>query len=482
MLRTAFWGITIVMNTRPILVTVATTAILVAVAVAQDSTDSGGKKKVEPPPEFDPALEVYYPKTAKRSSVTAVLLTHSEIRKEKLAEIRGRFLVSGMAVIEIQDQYRAWDSANSGKVIRMVEKSLGEKSAKDTKKKLLVVAIGRAGRCGLDIIDESHKRLAGAVLISVSPRTISPAAISLWAPRGEAWKLPMWVSVGTNVNGAANILLSWRRIAAVAPNDAQLTIDPRIGKGAGYVSPDKEIRKWIAALTVGKKPVKGPDRQAAAEHKYYARFARNLINALDKKTATVPGELLSKKERPMSINVAAPKGWVRFKKGERQYIDGERPYVQLYITPKVQGPLFARAMAAEFAGTGRELLADYSRRLTKKGFLVIQYTRGKVGLGHMEITSVLWPTANKWHRWLVLSYASGADKLRPAAPMLLVMDASEKPDVEKMAAAAKGMMGSLRAEWIGGKISNNSKNLENSAKPISPASGKRSAQPAGANR
>jgi hypothetical protein len=98
------------------------------------------------------------------------------------------------------------------------------------------------------------------------------------------------------------------------------------------------------------------------------------------------------------------------------------------------------------------LLADYSKKLSNKGFLVIQYTRGKVGQGYMEINSVLWPTTRKWHRWLVLSYACGADKFSPAAPMLLVMDATEKPDIETMAAAAKSMMNSIRVEWIGGKV------------------------------
>ncbi len=437
------------MKTMRMLITVAAATLCFAIAAAQDSTESSEKKKGDPPPEFDPAVEVYAAKTAKKCSVTAVLLTPSDLRKEQLAEIRGYFLTAGMDVIEFQDQLRAWDSADSGKVIRLAEKSLGEKNAKN---KLLVIAIGRAGPCGLNIIDENYKRLAGAVLISVSPRTVSPDAINLWAPRGDAWKLPIWVTVGTDVNGAANILLSWRQIAAIAPQESAMTIDTRIDKGAGYISPDDEINKWIASLAEGKKPARGPDRQMDAEYKFYSPFAKSLIAAVDRQAAADPGEVFSKQERPMSVEVAAPKGWVRVERGERAYSDGDSPYVQLYVTPKADGLLFARAMAAEFKGTGRELLADYSKKLSNKGFLVIQYTRGKVGQGYMEINSVLWPTTRKWHRWLVLSYACGADKLSPAAPMLLVMDATEKPDVETMAAAAKSMMNSLRVEWIGGKV------------------------------
>ncbi len=437
------------MKTIRILITVAAATLCFAIAVAQDSSESSDKKKIEPPPEFDPAVELHSAKTTNKCSVTAVLLVPSDMNKEQFAEIRGYFLTAGIDVIEFQDQLRAWDSARSDKVIRMAEKSLSEKESKN---KFLVIAVGRAGRCALDLIDESYDRLAGAVLISVSPRTVDPDAINLWAPRGEAWKLPIWVTVGTDVNGAANILLSWRQVAAVAPKESMLTIDTRIDKGAGYITPDGDIRKWIASLAEGKKPEKGTDRQFDAEQKYYAPFAKSLITAIDKHEAADPGEVFSKQERPMSVEVAAPKDWVRLGRGERAYSDGDSPYVQLYLTPKPEGLLFARAMAAEFTGTGRELLADYSKRLSNRGFLVIQYTRGKVGQGYMEINSVLWPTTEKWHRWLVLSYACGADKISPAAPMLLVMDATEKPDVETMAAAAKSMMNSIRVEWIGGKI------------------------------
>ena len=51
--------------------------------------------------------------------------------------------------------------------------------------------------------------------------------------------------------------------------------------------------------------------------------------------------------------------------------------------------------------------------------------------------------------WLVLTGAGAGNKKAPAAPMVVVMDASDTPDVNSMAAAMKRILPSISVVWKG---------------------------------
>jgi hypothetical protein len=111
--------------------------------------------------------------------------------------------------------------------------------------------------------------------------------------------------------------------------------------------------------------------------------------------------------------------------------------------------LFARANAAKWGADANGLLDQYERRLADGGFLAVRHSRWQAKGYSLQISSILWPTRGKWHRWLVLAAAGAGKKKSPAAPMVLVMDASDIPDVNQMAAAMKRILPGVSVRWKG---------------------------------
>ena len=400
---------------------------------------------------------------------TAALLTSTEAPADYAEGLEKLIAARGFHVITITNSPEGWQTTSGEEIVSLIDKAAKKVI---TSRRFLLVAMRHGGAVAMEVIDGSCERLLGAVLISVVPVSRTPEGIDLWAPRGKAWGLSIWAVVGTNTADAAQTLLMWRRIASVAPAEALLTVDTRLGKGAGEIQPDDAIARWLDDLAVGGKPRLGRDRQVENERKLFGPFVEALEDAMKDVPAAKPGRQFSKRERPMEIGIVAPEGWMRYEHGERAFKAEESPYVQIYLTPAAKGPLFARAIAAEWSGTAAALLDDYNSRLAHKGFLVIRYKQWKVGDKVMEMSSILWPTRDRWHRWLVLACAGPGRKAEPAAPLLLVMDASAKPNTAAMAAAAERMMGSIRLRWIGGAT----------AKPESPAAGRQSVPPAEQSR
>ena len=313
--------------------------------------------------------------------------------------------------------------------------------------RVVLVACPEAGPAVMKLADEHAQRIAGVVMISVVPWVRDGADIVLWEPSEKAWKTPVWVAAGTVGKDAGAILL-WRRIAANAPKGASLTIDPRIGAEAGKVEPDPAIDKWLAALAAGRKPEVGPDAQVVAETKRYQAAVGKLLDAMKKTPPADKGTHFSKGDGPMRISVTAPAAWQRVQRGERKYEAVQMPYEQIYLTPKPGSLLFARANAARWAGSADGLLDSYETRMRRAGFLTVRFKQWKTRGFAMQISSVLWPTRGKWHRWLMLVGAGPGAKNAPAAPLVTVMDASEKPDAASMAAAMKRILESTRAQWV----------------------------------
>jgi hypothetical protein len=315
--------------------------------------------------------------------------------------------------------------------------------------RIVVIASGEAGVAGMELMDRYPKRLSGLVMISTAPWARTPAGIQLWTPREAAGSIPLWATSGTRAKDAAATLLLWRRSAAIAPGNVSITIDPRIGKGPDEAQPDAAIEKWLAAIMTGEKPAAGPDQQAVGETKRYKTAAKRLHVAMGKVPAARGGRKFTKQEGPMCVSVGAPMNWLRATQGERKYQSDKMPYVQIYLTPRLGGLLFARVNAARWAGKSEALLDDYEARMRKAGFLTIRFHRWSARGFSLQISSAIWPSPTGWHRWLMLIGAGQASGHAAAAPLVFVMDASDKPDVTAMAAAMKHLLSSTSATWTG---------------------------------
>ncbi|MDP6045804.1 MAG: hypothetical protein QGG25_09360 [Phycisphaerae bacterium] len=313
--------------------------------------------------------------------------------------------------------------------------------------RILIVSPQSGGAAAISMIEKHPKRIAGAVMISVSPWVRRSESIKLWRPSKAAWSVPIWTTIPVNIKAGAPMLLLWRQISASRPEGASFTVDPRLQHGDK--EPDAGITKWISAVAGGKKPSVGPDRQALAEASRYKDAAKQLQTAMQVASPADVGPGFTKTEGPMVLRATAPDKWRRVERGERKYDSEERPFVQIYMSPKPGSMLFARANAAKWGRDSTGLLDQYERRLAEGGFLAVRLARWQAKGYSLQISSVLWPTRGKWHRWLVLTGAGAGNKKAPAAPMVVVMDASDTPDVNSMAAAMKRILPSISVVWKG---------------------------------
>jgi hypothetical protein len=341
-------------------------------------------------------------------------------------------------------------SAMAGAVAMSLRKGRAEARFFDPNR-VVVIAGPKGIGAALELLDRFGDRIDGAILISAAPVQRTDEAIQVWKPSKEAWKVPIWVTVGSSVKDAAQTLLMWRQVAAGAPKDACLTIDVRLDEAAGYVNPDPQIGKWFDAVAAGKTPAVGPDRQAEAERKTYGKPADELLDAFKNMPAAEPGAAVTKREPPVEVRAVAPKDWTRQERAERPYKTEDSPYVQLYLSSGRDSPLFARVCGAKWTGKAADLLADYDRRLAERGFLVVRYHQGDLGPKAYAISSILWPTKDKWHRWLVVSVAGDGSADSPAAPLVMVLDATKKPDTRAMAVAARLLAETAAVRWVGGE-------------------------------
>ena len=135
----------------------------------------------------------------------------------------------------------------------------------------------------------------------------------------------------------------------------------------------------------------------------------------------------------MQLTVIPPLKWAQDPRGEIKYDSEASPYTQIYITPEPGGELFARAQAGAWNQNANALIDDYFHKLATKGYLVTRYRSLAVGDGHAQIASILWPTENRWHRWLVATWAGAPSQ--GVAPMVIVMNSADEPDPTDMARA-----------------------------------------------
>ena len=222
---------------------------------------------------------------------------------------------------------------------------------------------------------------------------------------------------------------------------------PRLKSGDS--EPDRTVAIWLSAIARGNKPTPGTDRQVQQETKRYKAPAKQLLTAMQLAGTADSGEKFTKTDGPMSIKVTAPDKWRRFERGERKYDRDDMPYTQIYLSPRPGSMLFARVNAARWGGDANGLLDQYETRLGDRGYLTVRHSRWQAKGHSLQIFSILWPTRGKWHRWLVLAAAGAGRKNSPAAPLVLVMDASDIPDANQMAAVMKRVLPSVSVRWKG---------------------------------
>ena len=241
------------------------------------------------------------------------------------------------------------------------------------------------------------------------------------------------------------------------------TVDPRLERELGHVLPDKAILPWLRALQTGKQPQLGPDRQVEAERKQFASLAKKIRQAFQGTTPPLPtGDLETKKDGPFHITTRTPERWIRDREGEKSYAptgprvdpDGRtiaetpNPYAEIYLTPKRRGPFFIRVRAAKGNGDGKNILKEFERLVAAKGYLPVGIERWNDGTWTYDISLYLLAWEGKWQRWISFS---AANNNAPAAPLIMVMDATDTPDPNQMVAALKCMLQSTKIAWIGEK-------------------------------
>lgn len=317
---------------------------------------------------------------------------------------------------------------------------------------ILLICDQASAPLAMRFMDGYPKEMIGIVLISVSPIEITSRGLSLWSPRPESWTVPIWAIVGTGPKDAGKVLKMWRKLQSYAPAEASMTVDTRIGRGVGHLLPDESIVAWLQSAAAGEKPKPGIDQQAQEERKRFSILADAMAGIMEQtKSIARAGRTFTKTEGPFVISFVAPAGWERDLAGERKYnprglaadkdglpLDGKKnPYSEIYITPKRQGSFFARVYTVEWKKTSTELLADYHRKLVRKGYLQASIKRWQQGAWAYEISSIMIPWQGKWARWLTFAAARGGSPEKPAGTIVLVMDSSGNIDGTAMAGALK---------------------------------------------
>jgi hypothetical protein len=326
-------------------------------------------------------------------------------------------------------------------------------------KRVLLVADKTTGGLAIRWMD-GYPGLAGVVLISTPPVERTAHGLTLWTPRKETWGVPIWTVVGTNPTGAAGVLGMWRKLAGKAPANASLTIDTRLGRGGGFLLPDEAIENWLETIAADKRPASGPDRQAEEQKKQYISIAEALRKQMvDSAAAAAPSsEQATKKDGPFTITVSIPDGWRRIEKRERAYNPdsrqtdslgkpiktGQNPFAEIYLSPQLKRPFFVRVCAAKWDQNAAKLLNRYDRGLLRIGCLSVPLVQWRQDKWAYRVSSILMSVGGKWHRWLTLSAARDGTKNDPVAPLILMMDASDKPDLPAMATAMKRLCKSVK--------------------------------------
>ena len=344
-----------------------------------------------------------------------------------------------------------WSRIRPGQVAEKA--SVPPKAVPADTRRFILVADGATAKLALGVARTYPERVAGVVFLGVSPTETRNGKAGLWSLTAGDWTPAFWAVVGTDPVESAETLSQWRRLACRAPADASLTIDTRLDAGRGEIQPDPEIAAWLSSLAAGKRPSPGPDRQARAEQKRWTPTARAIARQVQTPTSMPAGQRVEKREGPFLLRSAVPPAWRRDESQERAYDprgsdSGPQPYAELCFTPKGAGEAVLRVCAGLWRGGAGDLLDDYRRYMVNKGYTAIPLAAWKHGEWTCRAWSVLLPWKGTWYRWTCLAAAQDGSPDEPTAPLVVLLDPSEKPDPRALGTMLGGLLPTVEVRRV----------------------------------
>ncbi len=356
-----------------------------------------------------------------------------------------------------------WSDVSINDVLALVDPLPGNVPANG--ERLVLIADENTAPLARRMIDAFPERIAGAVMVSARALTITRTGqATVWPPRKEARAVPLWVVIGTTPGPAATVLKTWRQFESLSPPNAPLTIDARLGRGLDYILPDKAITDWLAAIRDGKTPPPGPDAQALQAHRRYAMTTQAVGDLLQQRGFASPaGQRISKADGPMTVSVMPPQGWARSREREKPYnptgtttdesgmkIDAPpNPFLQIGLTPDIQSPRYALAMATPWKRSAADLIAYANKRLTSRGYIAFPLEQWTADGWVIELTAFAFVHNESWGWWVSLSAARKPEAGNVAAPMIMVLSRAEEPDPRTLVAVLNRLRQTVQIDWTG---------------------------------
>ena len=305
-------------------------AAFLAVVIAPQAQAADPVKKpssTTKPRKIQPLLGgVMFPKIPLGAKDPAAIILEPNGDKAEAFVVKWRRMLvdSGFCVFQTRAPADGWKGEDGVRLIKEFDKMVAKGNAGTAwaiarqvdPNRILVVAEHDGGPAAITLIEKHPKRIAGSLMMSVSPWVHTPESIRLWRPSKDVWSIPIWATMPVNIKDGAPTLLLWRRIAAAKPLGASLTLDPRLNRGD--TGPDASISTWIAAIARGKRALPGTDTQVLLETKRYKGAAKQLLTAMQVGSPADAGQNFSKAEGPMELDVTAPDKWRRAVRGERK--------------------------------------------------------------------------------------------------------------------------------------------------------------------
>ena len=404
-------------------------------ALAENPTTRPSGPKIAPPPP-PPTIHPEFRPAASRDANAAPLAVLLDcpaggqgIPKGTAERLAGR----GCALWTVTLPAEAWKHPGTpGAIVTRLAESRDRRGRGDSP---VVLVVGpAAGNAGMTLLDRRGHPFDGVIWLGVTPIYRGGEGIWMWAPSEAAAGVPMWCVLSTAVegDGAQNLKL-WRQVAATLGKTGSVAFDTHIDHLGATPAPSPAVGPWLEAVSAGKAPPAGADRQARKLAADFAPKARAVETALGRVRGSAARKV-SKAGEGMVVSAGVPDGWVRVADRERAYDANEQPYEQLYFADsQAKTPRFARAMVTRAEGDAAGVIESYFGRLRRSGYLVVPLRRTEHAGRTVRLAAVTYPTAKQWHRWLVAASAERAR--RGLAPLVLAFSATGD-DADRLAFAA----------------------------------------------
>lgn len=342
-----------------------------------------------------------------------------------------------------------------GVVVRQVDQAIKKPPSSivpvDTNR-VIVVTDSMTGFSGMRFINQFPARTAGAIFVNAPPFVYTSRGITAWEPNDNAWNIPFWIVVGGNASECSDLIVMWRKLFADAPAGSSITMDQWPGKGLGYLLPSSEIKQWLGDIARNRMPKEGRNRRLIAEINRYAQLVRRLDGKIFSFTPAASGTVITKKEGPVTVSAAVPRGWQRNRASERPYLSargadgpsGKNPFVEIHLSTIPKSTMIACVFAVTGKGRAEQLLAFCRRRLEYQNYVPYRLASWKEKGWVFQLSSVPREYRGEWRRWVVLYAVRAMPESRNTSALLMVMDKSPRPDAGRMASAIRKLIETVK--------------------------------------